>query len=137
MPPTGQETNKSPSAGVVLGNWKSSKWEAEMAGKRQSNENVRQPRRLAELGQKKAKLEKAIKEELKHMERSAAKSAPRKAKEADLGQKEARLEKASKEELEHMGGCRRTSTAPREVHDESSDGDAQRRGVGWSGDPHL
>jgi hypothetical protein len=48
-----------------------------MAGKRQSNENVRQARRSADLGQKKAKLEKASKEELKHMERGAAKFAPR------------------------------------------------------------
>src|SRR5262249_60815403 len=74
-----------------------------MAGKRQSK-NVRRARRSADLGQKKAKLEKASKEELNHMERGAAKFAPREAKEADLGQKEARLEKASKEELEHMGG---------------------------------
>lgn len=75
-----------------------------MAGKRQSNENVRQARRSADLGQKKAKLEKASKEDLKHMERGAAKFAPREAKEVDLGQKEARLQKASKKELEHMGG---------------------------------
>jgi hypothetical protein len=109
-----------------------------MAGKRQSNENVRQARRSADLSQKKAKLEKASKEDLKHMERGAAKFAPREAKEADLGQKEARLQKASKKELEHMGGigARRIST-PREVHDESPDGNAQRRRVGWSGDPGL
>jgi hypothetical protein len=106
-----------------------------MAGKRQSNENVRQARRSADLGQKKAKLEKASKEDLKHMERGAAKFAPREAKEADLGQKEARLEKASKKELEHMVGSR--ISTPREVHDESPDGDAQRRRVGWSGDPGL
>jgi len=82
-----------------------------MAGKRQSNENVRRARRSADLGQKKAKLEKASKEELKHMERGAAKFAPREAKEADLGQKEARLEKASKEELEHMGGSGAAASA--------------------------
>ena len=70
-----------------------------MAGKRQSNENVRQARRSADLGQKKAKLEKASKKDLKHMERGATKFAPREAKEVDLGQKEARLQKASKKEL--------------------------------------
>src|SRR5712691_3518721 len=39
-----------------------------MTGKRQSNDNVRPGRRSeADLGQKKAKLEKATKEELRHM----------------------------------------------------------------------
>src|SRR4029079_2074741 len=78
--------------------------EAKMASKRQSSGNIRQAHRSqADLGQKKAELAKAIREELRHMEgRTAAKSAQQKAKEADLRQKEARLEKISKEELSHM-----------------------------------
>jgi CBS domain-containing protein len=104
-----------------------------MAGKRQPNENVRQARRSAELGQKKAKLEKASKEELKHMERSAAKSAPRKAKEADLGQKEARLEKASKEELEHMGGSGAAAPARRQGRSTMKVQMAMHKGVEWVG----
>ena len=63
-----------------------------MASKRQLSGNIRQAHRSQpDLGQKKAELAKASKEELRHMEgRSAAKSAQqRKAKEADLGQKEA------------------------------------------------
>jgi CBS domain-containing protein len=78
--------------------------EAKMASKRQSSGNIRQAHRSqADLGQKKAELAKASREELRHMEgRTAAKSAQQKAKEADLGQKEARLEKISKEELSHM-----------------------------------
>ena len=73
-----------------------------MASKRQSSGNIRQVHRSqADLGQKKAELAKASREELRHMEgRTAAKSAQQKAKEADLGQKEARLEKISK--LSHM-----------------------------------
>ena len=104
-----------------------------MAGKRQPNENVRQARRSAELGQKKAKLEKASKEELKHMERGAAKSAPRKAKEADLGQKEARLEKASKEELEHMGGSGAAAPARRQGRSTMKVQMAMHKGVEWVG----
>src|SRR5262249_31936983 len=80
-----------------------SKREAEMAGKRQSNENVRKARRSqAVLGQKKAGLEKASKEELRHMEGSTS-AQRRKAKEADLGQKAAALERTSDQELEQMG----------------------------------
>src|SRR4026208_2454289 len=76
-----------------------------MASKRESSGNVRQAHRSqADLGQKKAKLAKASREELWHMEgRTAAEpTQQRKAKEADLGQMEARLEKTSKEELSHM-----------------------------------
>jgi len=101
-----------------------------MAGKRQSNENVRQARRSADLGQKKAKLEKASKKELKHMERGAAKFAPREAKEADLGQKEARLEKASKEELEHMGGSGAAAHQGRSMMKVQM---AMHKGVEWVG----
>jgi len=104
-----------------------------MAGKRQSNENVRRARRSADLGQKKAKLEKASKEELKHMERGAAKFAPREAKEADLGQKEARLEKASKEELEHMGGSGAATPARRQGRSTMKVQMAMHKGVEWVG----
>jgi CBS domain-containing protein len=103
-----------------------------MAGKRQSNENVRQARWSADLGQKKAKLEKASKEDLKHMERGAAKFAPREAKEADLGQKEARLEKASKEELEHMGGSGAAASA-RQGRSTMKVQMAMHKGVEWVG----
>jgi len=103
-----------------------------MAGKRQSNENVRRARRSADLGQKKAKLEKASKEDLKHMERGAAKFAPREAKEADLGQKEARLEKASKEELEHMGGSGAAASA-RQGRSTMKVQMAMHKGVEWVG----
>ncbi len=76
-----------------------------MTGKRQSNDNVRQARRSdADLGQEKAEVERASKEELRHMEGGDPDESARqrKAKEADLGQVEARLERASKEELRHM-----------------------------------
>ena len=60
-----------------------------MASKRQSSGNIRQAHRSqADLGQKKAELAKASKEELRHMEgRTAAKSAQQEAKEADLGKR--------------------------------------------------
>ena len=59
-----------------------------MASKRQSSGNMAH-RSQADLGQKKAELAKASREELRHMEgRTAAKSAQEKAKEADLGQKD-------------------------------------------------
>ena len=91
-----------------------------MASKRQLSGNIRQAHRShADLGQKKAELAKASKEELRHMEgRTAAKSAQQKAKEADLGQKEAGLEKtqaeletASEAQLSHMEGGKAAKAA--------------------------
>ena len=76
-----------------------------MTGKRQSNETVRHARRSGtDLGQREAKLEKASKEKLRHMEGGdAAETVPQQSvSEADLGQEEAALKKASEEELRHM-----------------------------------
>jgi CBS domain-containing protein len=106
--------------------------EAKMAGKRQSNENVRKARRSdADLGQKKAKLEKASREELRHMKGGAAKSAQRRtAREADLGQKEAAMEREGKEELEHMAGGDAAS-ATRQGRSAMKVQMAMHKGVQW------
>jgi CBS domain-containing protein len=102
-----------------------------MAGKRPSS-NVRKARRsAADLGQKKAKLEKASREELGHME-GAAKSAHRRtAKQADLGQKEAAMERVSKEELEHMAGRDAAASARRQGRSAMKVQVAMHKGVQW------
>ena len=104
-----------------------------MASKRQSSGNIRQAHRSQpDLGQKKAELAKASKEELRHMEgRTAAKSAQQKAKEADLGQKEARLEKISKEELSHMESG--DAAATRKGRSAMKVQMAMHKGVEWVG----
>jgi predicted transcriptional regulator len=105
-----------------------------MASKRHSKENVRKARRSADLGKEKAKLEKASREELKHMEASSAKSAQqRRAKEADLGQKEAALEKASNEELEHMGSSDAAASARQQRRSTVKVQKVMHKGVQWVG----
>ncbi len=105
-----------------------------MASKRHSKENVRKARRSADLGKEKAKLEKASREELKHMEASSAKSAQqRRAKEADLGQKEAALEKASDEELEHMGSSDAAASARQQRRSTVKVQKVMHKGVQWVG----
>ncbi len=105
-----------------------------MASKRHSKENVRKARRSADLGKETAKLEKASREELKHMEASSAKSAQqRRAKEADLGQKEAALEKASDEELEHMGSSDAAASARQQRRSTVKVQKVMHKGVQWVG----
>jgi CBS domain-containing protein len=120
-------------ARVVPGNQKSSEREAKMASKRHSKENVRKARRSADLGEEKAKLEKASREEVRKMQAGAAERAQqRSAQEADLGQKEARLEKASDEELEHMGSSEAAASA-RQRRSTVKVQMAMHKGVEWVG----
>lgn len=105
-----------------------------MASKRHSKENVRKARRSQDLGEEKAKLEKASREELRHMEGSSAKSAQqRKMKEADLGQKEAALEKASDDELEHMGSSDAAASTRQQRRSTVKVQNAMHKGVQWVG----
>jgi CBS domain-containing protein len=105
-----------------------------MASKRQSNEYVRKARRLAaDLGQEKAGLEKASKEELRRMDDERAAKSARRRKEADLGQREAAMEKEGKEELEHMGSGGASASARRQGRSTMKVQMAMHKGVEWVG----